>query len=432
MYHLLPSRYWLLLLWAMLIAVSLVVRPLFPIDETRYAAVAWEMWLRNDFLVPHLNGETYSHKPPLLFWLMQLTWLLFGVNDWSLRLISPLFSLATLLLSGAVTRQLWPERKQAAEFTPFLLLGSLTWIVYSTLTMFDMMLAFFVLLGIYSIIKLANTEPAIKGWLLLGLAIGGGVLSKGPVILLHVLPVALLAPYWKTQSTRNFTWWRWYLGLVFAICIGAGIALCWAIPAGISGGETYRNAIFLGQTSGRIVKSFAHQLPWWWYVELLPLLLLPWLLCKPVWAGFKTLTLQDAGLRFCLAWLVPVFMAFSLVSGKRIHYLLPMLPGLALVLARIVAAVSDDKRWQNAHVIITGLFAMLGLLLMLLPWLNGIAHWRAELSQVSPLWGGLLLVCAATLSVIKARHAQESVFYSCVACIVTMLIVSSGFFALKA
>ena len=53
---------------------SIWLRPLWPVDETRYASVAWEMWLRGDFLVPYVNGEPYSHKPPLLFWLIQLGW----------------------------------------------------------------------------------------------------------------------------------------------------------------------------------------------------------------------------------------------------------------------------------------------------------------------------------------------------------------------
>jgi len=61
-------------------ATALSTRTYFPIDETRYVGVAWEMWLRGDFLVPHLNGEPYSHKPPLLFWLFQAGWWLFGVT----------------------------------------------------------------------------------------------------------------------------------------------------------------------------------------------------------------------------------------------------------------------------------------------------------------------------------------------------------------
>src|SRR3990167_10507470 len=91
-------------LWLVLVAVALYLRPLFPIDETRYVAVAWEMWLRGDFLVPHLNGQPYSHKPPFLFWMFQLGWGLFGVNEWWPRLVPPLFGLANLYLVAVLAR----------------------------------------------------------------------------------------------------------------------------------------------------------------------------------------------------------------------------------------------------------------------------------------------------------------------------------------
>ncbi|MDO9049825.1 MAG: glycosyltransferase family 39 protein [Methylobacter sp.] len=429
MYQLLPARLWIFLLWGILTTVSLYIRPLFPVDETRYAAVAWEMWLRNDFLVPHLNGETYSHKPPLLFWLMQLSWWLMGVNDWSLRLISPLFSLATLFLSGAVAGILWPERKRVEALTPLILLGLFFWAIYSTLTMFDMMLAFFALLGIYSLLKLVDSGLSLKYWALLGIAIGGGVLSKGPVILLHILPVALLAPWWL--KTAYFRWKHWYFGLIATILIGAIIALCWAIPAGIAGGETYKKAIFLGQTSGRLVESFAHQLPWWWYLEILPLLLLPWLLWKPLWIGLRKLTYQDSGIRFCLAWAIPVFIAFSLISGKRIHYLLPLVPAMALVLARAVDEITEPERWERAHSVVMAVFGLLGGVLMLLPRLNDAYHWRTELSLISPVWGSLLVISAVILGVIRAKGAQDSVLYVCAASVIALITVCGGFFEVK-
>ncbi|MGZ5059825.1 MAG: ArnT family glycosyltransferase [Methylobacter sp.] len=429
MYQVLPARLWVFFLWCVLTIVSLLIRPLFPIDETRYAAVAWEMWHRNDFLVPYLNGETYSHKPPLLFWLMQLSWWLFGVNDWSLRLISPLFSLASLFLSGSVAQILWPERKRIEALTLLILLGLFFWAIYSTLTMFDMMLAFFALLGIYSLLKLAASGLSLKYWTLLGIAIGGGVLSKGPVILLHILPVALLAPWWI--KTAGFRWKQWCFGLVAAILMGAAIALCWAIPAGIAGGEAYRNAIFLGQTSGRLVESFAHRLPWWWYLEILPLLLLPWLLWKSLWTGLRKLTYQDVGIRFCLAWVMPVFIAFSLISGKRIHYLLPLIPAIALMLARAVDEITEPERWQRAHSMAMAVFGLLGLVLAMLPWLNSIYHWRAELSTISPAWGSLLAISAIILGIAKAKEVQDSVLYTCMVSIIALITISGGFFEIK-
>lgn len=430
MYQRLPPRLWIFLLWGGLIAVNLSTRPLIPVDETRYAAVAWEMWNRGDFLVPYLNGDSYSHKPPLLFWLMHLSWLVLGVNEWSLRLIGPLFSLGSLFLSRAIARVLWPDREQVEALAPLILLGCFFWIVFSTLTMFDMMLAFFALLGIYSLLKLACSGLSFKYWLLLGVAIGAGVLTKGPVILLHLLPVALLAPWWL--RTAGFCWRHWYYRIGSAVLIGAGIALCWAIPAGMAGGETYRKAVFLEQTSGRLIESFAHRLPWWWYLGVLPLLLLPWLLWKPAWIGLRNLNLNDAGMRFCLAWAVPVLIAFSLVSGKRIHYLLPLLPALALMLSRAVDEIKDQRCWKRAHLVITGIFALFGISLMVLPGLNDHYQWRAELSMVSPLWGALLLAVAVALGAARAKDAPSSALYICMASLVASLMMSCAFFEIEA
>ena len=65
------------------------LRLLFPTDETRYLAVAWEMSLSGDYFVLTKNFELYSHKPPLLFWLINLTWLVTGVSEGAARLVGP-------------------------------------------------------------------------------------------------------------------------------------------------------------------------------------------------------------------------------------------------------------------------------------------------------------------------------------------------------
>ncbi len=72
-----------------IVLVLLSLRPLLPIDETRYLSVAWEMWLGGSKSVPHLNGEIYTHKPPLLFWLINLVWQITGVSELAARLVAP-------------------------------------------------------------------------------------------------------------------------------------------------------------------------------------------------------------------------------------------------------------------------------------------------------------------------------------------------------
>ncbi|MEK7245173.1 MAG: glycosyltransferase family 39 protein, partial [Pseudomonadota bacterium] len=184
-----------------MVATATALRPHLPVDETRYLAVAWEMWRDGHFLVPHLNGETYSQKPPLLFWLMQLGWAVFGVNDWTPRLVAPLFGLGTLALTGALAARLWPEDARAARLAPLILFGSAFFAVFTTLTMFDLILAFFAVLALIGL-AIAAEGRMVRGMLISGAAIGLGVLAKGPAILIHVLPVALAAPLWAPYLSR--------------------------------------------------------------------------------------------------------------------------------------------------------------------------------------------------------------------------------------
>ena len=126
-------------LWLVLVASALFARPLLPVDETRYLAVAWEMYFNGDYIVPSLNGEAYSHKPPLLFWLMNLGWHLFGVSSWWAQLVAPSFGLVCLFLTRNIARYLWPEDHTATALAPVILIGAAFWTVFTTLTMFDML-----------------------------------------------------------------------------------------------------------------------------------------------------------------------------------------------------------------------------------------------------------------------------------------------------
>lgn len=277
---------WLALLLGLLVAASLA-RPLLPIDETRYAAVAWEMWTRGDFLVPHLNGEPYHHKPPLLFWLMHAGWAVFGVNEWSPRLISPLFAAGTLALVHALGRALWPARPEVARMAPFILLSSLLFSYFASALMFDSLLSFFVALGLLGIVRAWKSGGGAGGFGLLALGMGGALYAKGPVALLHLLPLALFAPWWMREQRPR--WGRWYAGVALALLGGAALILAWAIPAAWAGGEAYRNAIFWGQTAHRMVDSFAHRAPAWFYLAWLPLMLAPWLLWPRWWRNWRAL-----------------------------------------------------------------------------------------------------------------------------------------------
>jgi len=317
------------LLWLGLLVASLVCRPPLPIDETRYLSVAWEMWQSHQFLVPHINGIPYSHKPPLLFWLIQAGWSIFGVNQWSARITAPIFGLFAVLLTIRLSRLLWPDQRELHNNIPYLLLGTCFWSIYGTLTMFDMLIACFSLVAWLALWRSGQGKKSYLCRLLYGAATGLGILAKGPVILVYIIPPALLAPWWMNKEQVH-SWPRWYGGLLAALAAGVLLALAWAVPAAKAGGDQYAQAILFGQTAGRVVHSFAHQRPFYWYLLLLPVLFFPWSFCLPLWAGIKRLRLTPP-VKFCITILGPAFLLLSLISGKQAHYLLPILPAALLL-----------------------------------------------------------------------------------------------------
>src|SRR5699024_10275229 len=105
-----------------------------------------------------------------------------------------------------------------------------------------------------------------------------------------------------------------YGHVALALLGGVAIALAWAIPAALAGGETYARAILWGQSAGRISQSFAHARPWWWYLSILPLLMAPWCYWPTAWRSIARLRPRHSvGVRFVLCWIGPVFVAFCLI-----------------------------------------------------------------------------------------------------------------------
>lgn len=335
-------RWALAALWAALVLSALYARPYIPIDETRYVSVAWAMYDGGGLLVPLKNGVPYSDKPPLMFWLVVAGWKLMGVNDWWPRLAMPAFALLSLGLTAGLARRLWPGLPGIPALAAIMLAGCALWAAFVAAVTFDTMLTFFALLALLGVLRAARGRDR-TGWALFGLGIGLGVLAKGPVILFHVLPVALTAPWWLTDAPRG-GWWRWYVGVLGGILVGAAIALAWAIPAAVSGGPRFASQLFWGQSANRVVDSFAHARPVWWYLVLLPVMVFPWVAWTPVWRGGRSIVRSgpDMGLRFALAWAVPTLVVFSLVSGKQLHYLLPLMPAAALLGARAATAVTGS------------------------------------------------------------------------------------------
>jgi 4-amino-4-deoxy-L-arabinose transferase-like glycosyltransferase len=383
-------------LWAAMALLAIFSHGPMPMFSTRTLAVAWEMWAHNHWLVPHINGEPYSEKVPLLFWMIHAGWAVFGVSDIWPRILEVVFGGAQLVLASLLASRLFPSRPWVAKATPWLLMAFAYAFLFGLQIMYEVLLCVWVLAALLALTPTA-TRPAPRWWLF-GLLVGAGLLTKGPVMLLHVVFPFVLGPLWNTWARDNKA--RWYgMGLA-GLLIGVAILLAWAIPAGEAGGEAYRQRLFFTQTAGRVVDTHAqdlqnHARPAWYYLLYLPVIIFPlsgwlrglvavpttlfrrpWKPGIPVAIGctvaalvlllvsglahlppivdkllvivllvplFVALMRQplEPGLRFLLCWLIPTFLVFSLITGKQLYYVLPELGGVTMLAAACVADLRE-------------------------------------------------------------------------------------------
>ena len=339
----------MLALAAAVFGVSMVtfvlLRPLLPVDETRYLSVAWDMWQGSSKFVPRLNGELYSHKPPLLFWLMNLVWSVFGLGDIAPRLVAPTFGLASVLLTGGLARRLWPDAPDRAGFAALIVATSVVFLLFGSTTMFDTMLTAATLAAMLALVAL-RSAPGTLPVLGLGAALALGVFAKGPVILVHVMPAALLMPLWADRQTRPALA-SWYRAIALSVVVALALVALWLGPALVFGGEEYRSDVLWRQSAGRMVDSFAHNRPVWFFVAMLPVFAWPWGWSRSALAALapRALIAEEAS-RLLLVWAVGALVAFSLISGKQVHYLVPEMPALALLLSGMVVGAATI--WRKA------------------------------------------------------------------------------------
>ncbi len=394
------------------IALMVVVnaaRPLLPIDETRYLTVAWEYMTRGTYILPTLNFDPYHHKPPMLFWLINAMWSFFGTTDiWAARLVTLIGSLGTLFMTHQIARVLWPDARQKADIAVFMLGATPFFLIYSSLIMFDALLACAVLVGIYALLRFYQGGSRWN-FMLLGLALGAGALIKGPVILLHLLPVILLFPLIRRDFSPSRS--LWFQGTIFALLIGTAIGLAWALPAAHLGGPEYKDMIFRGQSADRMVNAFDHARPFWFYLAALPALTLPWIFIAPFYRRGKCPDeIRTWQTRFLLAWILSPFIAFMAISGKQVHYLIPLLPGLALLAAhyivtrRVLDRLSPGRLYTLA--LLPGSLAFLGLLGVVITARN-LPTPTGTLAQMSNVSLHFLILGLIAVALI-ARHVRRA------------------------
>lgn len=381
--------------------------PLFEPDEGRYAQIPREMLAADEWIVPTLQGEAYLDKPPLFYWLVMLSYSLFGHSEAAARLVPALAVHATVLITYFLGRRAVGERP--AFWGALLLTVSPIFLGVGRLLVLDGLLTMWVTLGIlaaYLADARGTARPlahAAGWWGVAALACGLGVLTKGPVALVLVLPPLLV--HRRLVAGTPISWRRWlgFAAIVLAINLPWYAAVCFRRP------EFLR--YFLWQHNvERFLEPFDHIRPVWFYVPIVLFGLLPAILLARPLMRFLTSTDAVAIQSRCpalgyllIAGLWCIFF-FSLAGSKLPTYILPAFPPLCLALGCFLGR----NDWRQARWTL-GLTVACWMLLALSHF-YAIPHYARQRSPVDRL-DELRTLSADTPVVCFPRNVDSAAFY---------------------
>jgi hypothetical protein len=317
---------------------------LFEPDESRYAQIPYEMLQRGDLVVPTLQGEPYLDKPPLLYWAVMLSYRLFGVHDWSARLVPALALHGTILAVYVLGRRTLGER--AAWWAALLLAVAPFFDGMARLLVIDGLLTLCTTLALFTAFEaIRGSELRRAWWVGSALACGLGVLTKGPIAVLLLAPPLWLYPRLSGQGVRpGWRAWAVYAAVVLIVTVPWYLALAIRVP----GFATY---FFWEHNLQRFLSPGMHVRGVWFYAPVLAILLLP-----GTFFAFTALRFLTSGEEPVACWRSPE-LGFHLLAGgwcvvfftlsacKLPTYILPALPFLALVLGHVLV----HSRWGETR-----------------------------------------------------------------------------------
>lgn len=364
-----PKKKWLYILIALIVLAVCILplggRPMLTPDETRYAEIPREMMLNGNYVSPRLNGVRYFEKPAFSYWVFAVSFELFGMNRFALRLPCMLAMLATAWIVFLLTRHFYRDPCSS-------LLGALIFItmplvyVLATIAVTDMFLTLFVTGASVSFFLAAQDDTGrgrrVLLLLLCGLCCGFAFLTKG--FLAFAVPAVTLVPYliWDRKWKKLFT--MPWLPLIVLLLTAAP----WCLAIHRQEPDFWRYFFFeehinrfFGQEKAQHSRNFFYFFPFMAAALAIWLLMIP-NLCRTWRDQVKSSPL----LKFCICGVVPPFLMLSCSSGKLPTYILPCLPPAAILIAAGLEKFFVEERRDKAfHLTLLVLAVLLPLTLLL-------------------------------------------------------------------
>ncbi len=304
-------------------------------DEGIYAKISLEMQQTGDYLVPRYSGHPWLEKPPLHFWLNQISFKFFDSTALAIRIIPALFLVLNCLLLYWWSKKIWNNQSGLLAII-FLIISQLFITEHIGRTGdFDMALIFFELIALFSYWHLKTGKK--WQWWIFGIALGlaGGFWIKS----LMITPVFLVIFFdWLiTNRSRKLI-----KRLLLAFLLSLVFISPWLVGNYFFLREVFVHDFLQTQIADRVKPSFGNHLrPAWWYLWFLSWSIAPffYLSILAIISSFKKFKKNSLP----LLWFLTILFLFSSVHSKMHWHILPAVIPLLMILANFVWGLAKER-----------------------------------------------------------------------------------------
>jgi len=373
------QRRWFLLLIVFLIATAIylgcVLSPPSLMDDVDavQAQIAKTMLTSGDWVTARLDGVLYLEKAPLIYWLMAISYRIFGVSDWAARLPVAFASIALALLTALFG--MWAFGKRAGFYAGLCMSTCVGLFLFTRIQIPDVMLTFTIALAMWALLRaLDETEQRPRLWAaILAASLGTGLLLKSLVGIVFPVAAGLIYLYVSKQLFLRRTWQR--LRPMSSSVITLLIAAPWHVLATLrnppyfawtlkSGPGLYHGFLWFYFINEQLLRFLNLRYPrdyntvprlYFWLFHLL--WLFPWSVYLPAVAKLSFKPVDRAGqarlMSLCWTGFILVFFTFSTTQE---YYSMPCYPALALLLG---CAMATEGKWiQRGTRVLGGISAL--------------------------------------------------------------------------
>ncbi len=326
--------------------------PLRDWDEGIVAGVARNIWRGTPnsdvWLYPTINyDQPYWNKPPLIHWLIAITYSLFGVSEWTTRLTPAILSALSVPLLYQLARDTLPTRI-GAIFSVLVYLTLLPMVRHGRLAMLDGAIACWFILTFWCLLRSYRRPSYFLG---VGISLGLTCLTKGMMMGILLGAIAMIFLLWDAPKLlRNRYLW-------LAIVLGVLPALFWYGLQYWHYGEQFLGVSLGEQTFNRIWQPVSISSPPWYYILEIFKYTFPWLLFFPGGVAIAIREKHSSWAKLALVWAGIYLVAISLMLTKLPWYIIPVYPIFSVLVGANVANVWQD--WGKES-ILSGLQIKIG------------------------------------------------------------------------